>query len=209
MLSSNTGRLTPPKIEFRCTCGKRYRVPADKAGRKVRCKNCRLKVQVPGERQVSLRTRQAILEELGIDPEAAEHAYREEKRLEGYVCVVCDARIPEEALKAAYSTEGLVCEECRARQVQQRELGDPVENERKKKKKKLERWSSGVTPEEASKKARAYGALFLVGTAGLLWSLGLSFWLAAPAACAVAYAGARAVLRSELGPEVEAEDEED
>ena len=44
-MSAST-RLDPPKIEFNCTCGKRYRVPADKAGKRVRCKNCRLKVRL-------------------------------------------------------------------------------------------------------------------------------------------------------------------
>ena len=67
-LSSGTGRIEPPKIEFECNCGKKYRVSATKAGKSVRCKRCRVKITVPGSMRISMRTRQAILEELGIDP---------------------------------------------------------------------------------------------------------------------------------------------
>jgi hypothetical protein len=208
MLSSNTGRLTPPKIEVRCTCGKRYRVSAKKAGKKVRCKKCRAKIEVPGG-DISMRTRKAILDEFGIDASAAEHAYEEEKRLAGYVCVFCDKRIAEEDLKAAYGQHGLMCEECRVAQVQQRELGDPVENERKKqekKKKKLDKWASGSTPEEARRKATAYGALFFCGITGLLWSFSVSLWLALPIAAVVAFAGARAIFNNEYTPEPEGDE---
>lgn len=208
MLSSGTGRLTPPKITFACTCGKRYKVPATKAGKSVRCKGCRLKITVPSDGQISMRTRKAILSEFGIDAEAAEQAYAHKKRLDGYVCGVCSKRIPEANLKASYMESGLACEDCRAAQVEQRELGDPVENERKKKakEKKLDRWSTGKSAREANLKAKGFGGLFFFGLLGLLSTVfGLSWWLAGPIALVVAFAGGRAVYKNEYVPE---EDEE-
>ena len=68
-VSSGTGRVTPPKIEVECRCGKKYRVSAEKAGKKLRCKKCRSKLVVPGGKkgQISMRSRKAILAEFGID----------------------------------------------------------------------------------------------------------------------------------------------
>ncbi len=209
MLSSGTGRLIPPKITFACSCGKRYKVPATKAGKRVRCKGCRLKITVPSDGQISMRTRKAILSELGIDPDAAKHAYEEQKRLDGYVCGMCSKRIPEADLKAAYMKGGLACEDCRAAQVVQREFGDPVENERKKraKEKKLDRWS-GKNADEAGMKAKGLGALFFFGLLGFLTTVvSLAWWLAAPIALAVAFAGARTYFKNVYIPEDEEQSE--
>ena len=158
--SAESARRSPPKIEFSCTCGKRYRVPASKAGKKVRCRDCKLKVRVPaGDASISLRTRKAILDELGIDPEAAEQAYEQEKT-KGYVCALCATKLDEDELPGAYGEEGLVCSSCRAANVEQR--GE----QEKTKDKRLQTWSKGGSVEGAKKKAYAYGALFFAGTAG-------------------------------------------
>ena len=54
------------KVEVTCHgCDARYRVPSEKAGKRVRCRKCRAKITVPA-RDISMRTRNVILEELGI-----------------------------------------------------------------------------------------------------------------------------------------------
>lgn len=191
--SAESARRSPPKIEFSCSCGKRYRVPASKAGKKVRCRACKLKVRVPADEDgsISMRTRRAILDELGIDPDAAERAYEEEK-VKGYSCTLCGAKLADDELPAAYGEEGLVCSSCRAASVEQR--GEAAEQA---KNKRLEKWSKGGSVEGAKKKAYAYGALFFVGTAGLVNSV-----FAAPVAvslgvgAAVAAVGARAIFKA-------------
>lgn len=191
--SAESARRSPPKIEFSCSCGKRYRVPASKAGKKVRCRDCKLKVRVPAgdASSISLRTRKAILDELGIDPDAAEQAYEQEKT-KGYCCTVCSAKLTDDELPAAYGEEGLVCSSCRAAAVEQR--GEGAE---KTKDKRLQQWSKGGSVEGAKKKAYAYGALFFAGTAGLVNSV-----FAAPVAvslgvgAAVAAVGARAIFKA-------------
>ncbi|MCO5166963.1 MAG: zinc-ribbon domain-containing protein [Planctomycetes bacterium] len=164
--SAESARRSPPKIEFACSCGKRYRVPASKAGKKVRCRACRLKTRVPGDAAISLRTRKAILDELGIDPDAAEKAY-EQEQVQGYSCARCAASLTEEELPGAYGEEGLVCASCRAAEVEQRGEHD---EERKKKDKRLQTWSKQGSVDAAKKKAWAYSALFFAGTAGFVHS---------------------------------------
>ena len=152
------------KIEFSCSCGKRYRVPASRAGKKVRCRDCGTKVSIPGDSNISLRTRKAILDELGIDADAAEQAY-ETKQQTSYVCTLCATKLAEEELSQAYGEEGLVCSSCRAAAVEQR--GENAD-EGKKQKKKLEKWSKEGSVEGAKKKAYAYSVLFFAGTAGFV-----------------------------------------
>ena len=54
------------KISITCQgCRTKYRVPAEKAGKRVRCRKCKAKISVPA-RDISLRTRNVILDELGI-----------------------------------------------------------------------------------------------------------------------------------------------
>jgi hypothetical protein len=155
------------KIEFACSCGKKYRDPASRAGKQVRCRSCRVKVRVPGrETSISLRTRKAILGELGIDPDQAEQEFEEEQK-KSYVCSLCASTIAEEELSGAYSADGIVCTTCRAAAVEQR--GD--DPDKKKKAKRIEKWSREGSVEGAKKKAWAYGALFFLGTAGFVHSI--------------------------------------
>jgi hypothetical protein len=163
--SAESARRTPPKIEFSCSCGKKYRVPASRAGKKVRCKQCLVKVRVPGDPAISLRTRRAILDELGIDAEAAEKKFEEEK-VQGYVCTLCAAALHEDELPAAYGEEGLVCSTCRAAAVEQR--GEQAEQA--KKKKQDVKWSRQGSVEDAKKRAYALGALIGLGSAGFIHS---------------------------------------
>jgi len=196
-LSSGTSRLVPPKIEIRCNCGKRYRVSATKAGKRVRCKNCRLKITVPGgDGPISMRSRKAILAEFGIDPEQAEQAYELEKK-NGYLCALCSAKLRDDDLKAAYGEAGLVCSSCRASAVGERPGADE-KKEKKKAKKELDSWTTGISPEAARRKALGFGALFFFGTAGFGYNvIGLGVVLSLVIAAAVAYGGARAILNSE------------
>ena len=154
------------KIEFACSCGKKYRVPASRAGKQVRCRNCRLKVRVPGDAAISLRTRKAILGELGIDADQAAQRFEEEQK-RSYVCSLCATDIVESELATSYSEDGIVCTTCRAAAVEQRGE-DP---DKKKKAKRIEKWSREGSVEGAKKKAWAYGALFFLGTAGFVHSI--------------------------------------
>lgn len=181
------------KIEFACSCGKKYRVPASRAGKQVRCRNCRVKVRVPGrEANISLRTRKAILGELGIDADEAEQKFEEEQK-KSYVCSLCATHIAESELSAAYSADGIVCTSCRAAAVEQRGE-DP---EKKKKAQRIEKWSREGSVEGAKKKAWAYGALFFLGTAGFVHSI-----FAAPVvvtigvAAVLASVGGRAIFKA-------------
>lgn len=204
-LSSNTGRLTPPKIEIRCTCGKQYRVSADKAGKKVRCKNCRLKIQVPApdgtSGRISLRTRRAILEEFGIDAEQAQHEY--EARKNGYTCNACNVVLEGDALKQSYGEEGLLCAGCRAAQAAARDL-EREEKAKKKEPKKLDRWSSGKSAADVKRKAYALSGLFLVGTACFVHQvLSPHPIVTGLVACAVALVGGLQVFKAEYVPEAD------
>jgi len=186
------------KIEFSCTCGKRYRVPSSKAGKKVRCKNCRLKVQVPGEAQISVRTRKAILEELGIDADESERGHAEEAST--YRCNLCSTKMTSDEASNGYGGGELVCATCRASFGGEPDAAEPgAEGEKKKKKKKkgLDDWSSQGTKEGAQRKAIAYGLLFFVGIAGFVQSIFAPGWLVTIAvAGAAAGLGARSVYKT-------------
>ncbi len=205
MLSSGTGRLNPPKIVVKCECGKRYRVPATKAGKKVRCKVCKQKLEIPGlpvtrDNAISFRTRKAILAEFGINASGAERQYEEKKKLEGYVCTHCADDIPEDDLKAAYCEEGLVCEPCRLAALTEREFGCPEENARKA---RLEsdtvRWARGKNVKAAEIKAASLGALFFFGIAGFVHTfLAPSLLITLPVAATVALLGAKLVYTTHM-----------
>jgi DNA-directed RNA polymerase subunit RPC12/RpoP len=201
-LSSGTGRLDPPKIEFECTCGKKYRVKATKAGKTVRCKRCRIKLTVPGSMKISMRTRQAVLEELGIDPEQSAKAYEQEKE-QGYRCSACDKKLVQDELRDAYGSEGLTCSDCRAADVDTRDA-EYKKEEKKKEPKHLEEWTvNATTPEAARRKALGFGALFLIGTTGLLNTVGVlfgspGFGAALAIGLVVAGIGARSIYKAEL-----------
>lgn len=193
--AAESARHAAPKIEFSCSCGKRYRVAASKAGEEVRCKRCRLKVKVPGDPPgISLRTRKAILEELGIDAEAAERAY-EVEQTQGYHCALCAAKIEESELPGAYGEAGLVCGTCRAAEVAER--GEDDGTGKKKKAKQLDQWTTQGTVEGAKRKAWGMSALFLVGTAGFCANvLGLGWPIAATIGAVVAAGGWQAIFRA-------------
>ncbi|MGE0709353.1 MAG: hypothetical protein AB7N76_34910 [Planctomycetota bacterium] len=192
MISSGTGRFAPPKIQVDCRCGKRYRVDSSKAGKKLRCKKCRSTVVVPGDDKISMRSRKAILEEFGIDPDAAEERYAAKKQ-QGYACSVCQQSIPEAALKTSYGAGGLTCAVCRK---QQRER----DKEQERKEQKLERLTTARTsPEAAARKALVMSGLFALGSAGLVHTVfGPAAWISCGVALAVASFGGWQVYRSEL-----------
>lgn len=167
-MSSSMGSTRLPeegeKIEVRCTCGKRYRVPASKAGGAVRCKSCKHRIKVPGEQQISMRTRQAILEELGIKPDAKETTGT-------YRCALCSAKLVGEDVKEAYGAEGLICALCRA-QMGGSAIEEPSpaagEEGKKKPKKELDTWVRQGSETGAIVRAGALGLLVLVGVAGFV-----------------------------------------
>lgn len=199
--SAESARQTP-KIDFTCTCGKKYRVAASKAGKSFRCKKCRLKVTVPGDAgAVSLRTRKAILEEMGIDAEAAEKAFTEEQE-RVYSCALCTARIPADDVAGSYAGElGIVCAPCRVvvAEAKANEGGAPGGEKKKKKKEQLGSWSTQGTPEQARRAAIAYGVLFFAGVAGFVHSIfGPAIWVTLLVAGAVAALGGRSIYVSSL-----------
>lgn len=170
--SAESARLTPTKVELRCSCGKKYRISASKAGKKVRCKKCRLQLTVPGDpAAISLRTRKQILGELGIDADAAEQAAEQEKT-KSYTCGMCSLKIPAADVAGCYSGPmGLLCGPCQASTG----VGDPApepsssgEQPKKKKGKPLETWSTQGSEKAARLKGAGYGALFFVGIAGFV-----------------------------------------
>ena len=202
MMSSSTGRFTQPKIEFSCICGKKYRVKAEKAGKKVRCKRCRAKCEVPGDTAISMRTRKAILDEIGIDADAAERAYEAEQEA-GYACAVCANPLADDQLKAAYGEEGLICSDCRAHQIEERGLDYKRGDDKAKKKQdaKLDRWTASPELEQVKRKALGFSALFLVGTGGLVHNVfGAELWVTALVAATVAFVGYRMILKTEYVP---------
>src|SRR5581483_5944183 len=102
-MSTSSARLPVHKIVVECSCGKKYRVPATKAGKKIPCKKCGEKFKVPRETGVSDRSRGNILASLGIDPVAAEQAYRAEaarrERKKMYFCTQCEGEISDDDIK--------------------------------------------------------------------------------------------------------------
>ena len=168
-MSSSMGSTRLPeegeKIEVRCKCGKRYRVPASKAGGQVRCKSCKMRIPIPGEQKISLRTRNAILDELGIKTE-------DQKPAEGtYRCALCQAKLVGEDVRGAYGSEGLICGLCRAQMGGGGEAAAPAGEGEKKKKKELDTWVRQGSSTAANARAAAYGALFFVGIACFVHSL--------------------------------------
>ncbi len=174
--SADSARLTPEtKVELRCSCGKKYRIAASKAGKKVRCKKCRLQLTVPGDPvAISLRTRKQILGELGIDADEAEKAATEEKS-KVYTCGMCSMKIASADVGESYSGPmGLLCGPCQASTG----AGDPEpgpassgEQQKKKKGKPLETWSSQGSEKAARLKGAGYGVLFFVGIAGFVHTI--------------------------------------
>lgn len=170
-MSSSMGSTRLPeegeKIEVRCDCGKRYRVSASKAGGQVRCKGCKARIEVPGEPQISGRTAQAILDELGIKKEA------DPKAAGTYRCALCSAKLVGEDVREAYGSEGLICSLCRAQMGESgATAGAAAAGEgEKKKKKELDTWVRQGSGSAALGRAVGVGALVFVGIGGFLHNL--------------------------------------
>lgn len=169
-MSSSMGSTRLPeegeKIEVRCKCGKKYRVSASKAGQEVRCKACKMRIPVPGEQKISLRTRNAILDELGIKTE-------DQKPAEGtYRCALCQAKLVGEDVRDAYGSDGLICGLCREQMGGGApSSGAPAGEGEKKKKKELDTWVRQGSQKAALIRAAGYAALFFVGIACFTHSL--------------------------------------
>ena len=189
VLSSDTGRfISLAKIDVTCTCGKKYRVSAKKAGKRVRCKKCRSKIQVPGaapDGAVSMRSRKAILAEFGIDPDSAEERYEEEQN-QSYNCSVCACELNEAQLKNSYGEGGLTCSGCRSSEKREAD-SDNV----------LDAWTKAGTPEAARRQALTKGTLILVGTTCLLQFF-IPLWGAGMIAGTLALAAASQIYKTEL-----------
>lgn len=199
-MSTSSARLPAPKIHVSCPCGKKYRVPAAKAGKKITCKACGEKVRVAREAGVSERSRGNILAELGIDPVAAEQAYRAEvdrrsQPKKTYHCTRCEGDIGAHELNGAYVQGELVCPGCRASEVVADRRAER-ERDGKPKKAAVELVSDYRDPKKALASALGFGALFFVGVLGPLWAVvGLRFVWAFAIALGVAGAGAGAVYK--------------
>ncbi|HZV03400.1 MAG TPA: hypothetical protein VFF73_42240 [Planctomycetota bacterium] len=169
------------KITIGCECGKRYRVPSSKAGKKIACKACGARIEVPRETALSERSRGNILASLGIDPTSAEEAYKAEvKKRESsekvYVCTRCESPIPTVELKKAYVKGELICLGCQAAvQVEDRKA-ERENAEGGKKRAAVELISDHRDPVRDRLVASGYGALMFVGVLGPAWAIfGLRF----------------------------------
>ncbi len=196
-MSTSSARLPIHKILVECSCGKKYRVPAAKQGKKITCKKCGDKVRVPREAAVSDRSRGNILAELGIDPVAAQEAYKAEvarrEAKKTYHCTRCEGAIGPDEIKGAYVKGELVCPGCRA--------SDEVEDRKNERAKAAQKEAAKAivtdyrSPEKARRAALGYGLLFFVGIAGPLLTLSSMRFGAIAIALVVALIGAATVYR--------------
>ncbi len=176
------------KIVVDCTCGKKYRVGSHRAGTSFECRQCGRDVNV-ARYEVSVRTRQAILAEIGLkDLDQAKEVYEGERaesvrrRAEArgkrptYHCIECGEKISDPS--AAYRPEGIVCEDCQAATVVHRDqLADagtgaaPAGPGRGKS--SLKEWNQADAPTDATAETRGvlYTALFAAGFIGLSHTL--------------------------------------
>jgi transcription elongation factor Elf1 len=201
-MSTSSARLPSAKVLVVCDCGKKYRVPATRAGKKISCKACGLKVRVPRGSEVSERSRGNILAELGIDPVAAEQAYQAEaarRRVEkkNYRCMRCDGDISADDVKGAYVQGELVCAGCRASaEVEDRRAAEQRQVDGKKPA-AVELAAPVSDPRRAMAAAVGYSAIFLIGVTGPLWAVaGLGFFKAFLLGAVVAGMGGATVYRT-------------
>ncbi len=202
-MSTSSARLPQEKVSVKCKCGKKYRVPANKAGKKVACKGCGDKLKIPRDRNVSERSRGNILAELGIDPVAAEQAYKQEidrrAQKRTYRCTRCEGEIGADEVKGAYVAGELVCTSCRASDavVDRKAEREAQEKKAKGGKAAVELISDHRDPKKAVASAIGLGAVFLIGVLGPLWAVvGMGFLKAFAIAFVVAAVGGGAVYRS-------------
>jgi hypothetical protein len=196
-MSTSSARLPVAKILVECICGKKYRVPAAKAGKKITCKKCGDKVRVPREAGVSERSRGNILAELGIDPVAAAEAYKAEVERRGakktYRCTRCEGDIGANELKGAYIQGDLVCPGCRATDLVADRKAERAKEAQKDAAKAL--ITDFRSPEKARRAALGYGLLFFVGIAGPLYTVTKLGFVGIAIATVIALAGAYTVYR--------------
>jgi predicted metal-binding protein len=202
-MSISSARLPAPKIDVTCTCGKRYRVPAKKAGKTLVCKSCKGKIRIAREAGLSERSRGTILAELGIDAIAAEQAYKDEveqrsvKRV--YRCTRCAGEIASDEIKGAYVAGELVCPGCRASDLVADRKAEREAEEKKARggKAAVELITDGRDARNALFRALSYGTVFFIGTTGPLWAIfSVGFLKAFVLGALVAALGAAAVYRA-------------
>ena len=186
---------------FSCGCGIRYRADPVKAGRTFACKVCGQRVRFPGQRMLSISSRTRVLVGCGIDPVAAEAAYRTELEppplRRQYRCAQCSATLPPGDEVGAYVRGALLCSECRSRpaatpeRTQETAASESV---------KFDRSWHGLSRiglrwmSTALGSAAGHGALFFVGFAGPFYILaGLNALTAILLSIPVALVGARLV----------------
>jgi len=149
------------KVEVTCPgCNARYRVPGKKAGKRVRCRKCRAKISVPS-RDISMRTRNVILDELGIthdDQPAYVPPTKADDEIDAAALFGMDHEPDDEA-------------------------SDDESGKKKKKKRELESWVRREDPSKAKVKAGSIAGLVLLGGLGFARSVLFLGW---PAAVAVA-----------------------
>jgi len=202
-MSTSSARLPAPKIHVACTCGKKYRVPVAKAGRKLTCKGCGETFRVPREKGVSERSRGDILAGLGIDPVAAEKAYKAEIERRGkkrvYFCTRCQGEIEAHELKGAYIAGELVCPGCRATDLVADRRAERDQDLRKARggAAAVELISDHRDPKKALPRALGYGALFFLGLTLPLWAVfGLGLLKALGIGALVALVGGGLIYRT-------------
>jgi hypothetical protein len=186
------------KIRILCGCGKRYGVPAAKAGKRIRCKECGANHRVPGPHALAETERDSILRELGIDPDEAKRGYEAEKlRVSSadtqriYHCVKCMTSLESSGeLAGAYVKGDLLCAGCRdSGEVEQRTRA--AEEKKDDDRRALVIATHKRDPVAALGHAVGHGALVFLGFFGpfsliLHWSYGRSFVVAGLIAVAAA-----------------------
>jgi hypothetical protein len=202
-MSTSSARIPAKKIQVQCDCGKKYRISANKAGKKVTCKSCGEKFRIPRMTEVSDRSRGNILAELGIDPVAAEQAYKHEierrTQKRTYRCTRCEGEIGAGDVKGAYVAGELVCTSCRASEavVDRKAEREAEEKKARGGKAAVELITDHHDPAKATASGIGFGVLFLIGVLGPLWAVvGMGFLKAFGIALVVAAAGGGAVYRS-------------
>jgi len=179
-------------VAFRCRCGQKFSVSAAHRGRRIRCRRCRAKARVPGdrpaaaagERDLDTCDRRRILEQMGIDPRTARAAWSDERR-RGRRCFYCAGRLDP-------AERAIVCASCRASTspaahpaegsgeagAHRPLVADPADDPH----------GLDLLP---TRRAAAYGALFLAGYGGLAHTVfGAGLAVAVAVAVALALGGA-------------------
>ena len=155
------------KLEVRCACGKRYRVPVERAGRSFRCKSCSARLRVPRASQpesLSSHDAQRILAELGIDTSARERFEAE------VVCFFCASPLGKSEREALDEGEQPLCFACRA-SAGQPVVDTPEPSKKPENYRELDSWVRPPAVREARQRALRLGALIGIGISGFCSSL--------------------------------------